>query len=99
MWLSVLVFNYEIGVYSCDLLELEKDPCAFNIDKRYFTGQGGLYPKDDPDPQYVDLCLELHGVVKIPYSRITRHVDFEKCFYKFPRDGGPDKGAIAGAIR
>ena len=80
------MFNYEIGVYSCDLLDLEKDPCAFNIDKRYFKGQGGLYPKEDVDPNLVDLCLEVHGVVKIPYTRVSKKVDFEKCFYKFPKN-------------
>lgn len=85
VWLSVLIFNYEIGVYSCNLLDLEKDPCAFDIHKRFFDGQGGLYPKQDPDPDYIDLCLEVHGTVKVPYSRVSKKVDFEKCFYRFPK--------------
>lgn len=85
VWLSVLVFNYEIGVYKCNLLELEKDPCAFDIHRRYFDGQGGLFPKDDEDPNFIDLCLEVHGTVKVPYTRVTKKIDFEKCFYKFPK--------------
>ncbi|CAD6590489.1 MAG: hypothetical protein ASARMPREDX12_004390 [Alectoria sarmentosa] len=92
VWLSVLVFNYEIGVYKCNLLELDKDPCAFDIHRRYFDGQGGLYPKDDEDPNFIDLCFEVHGTVKIPYTRVSKKVDFEKCFYKFPKKeaAGPD---------
>ena len=86
VWISVLVFNYDIGVYSCDLLNFEKDPCAFDINKKYFVGQGGLFPENDPDPDYWDLCLEVHGVVKVPYTRIQKKIDFTKCFYRFPRN-------------
>ena len=85
IWLSVLMFNYEIGVYKCNLLDLDKDPCAFNIHVRFFDGQGGLFPEQDPNPDYIDLCFEVHGIVKIPYTRIQKNVNFKKCFYKFPK--------------
>lgn len=86
VWVSVTFFNWKIGVYSCELLDLEKDPCAFNINVKYLVGQGGLYAEDDEDPKYVNLCLVFHGTLHIPYTRITKKKDFDKCFYKFPRD-------------
>lgn len=88
VWLSVLVFNWEIGVYSCELFNLEKDPCAFNIEKKYFSGQGGIYPEDDKDPKYIDLCVKLDGSVTLPYTGIKKTVHLEHCFYRFPRGGG-----------
>ena len=91
VWLSVLTINYQIGVYSCDLLDLEQQPCSFNIDKYYFKGQGGLFPEPDKDPDYVDLCLEVYGTVKIPYTRITKNINFKKCFTRIPKDGEPLK--------
>ena len=94
VWLSVLVFNYEIGLYKCNLLDLEKDPCAFDIHKRYLDGQAGLFPQDDPsDPDMVDLCLVVLGTVKIPHTRVTKHIDFQKCFAKFPKTDPPSVSA------
>ena len=91
VWMSVTFFNYRIGVYSCDLLALDKDPCAFDLNTRYFQGQGGLYPEDDSDPDFVDLCLEVQGTVEVPYTRIKKSVNFRKCFTKVPRNKTPPK--------
>ncbi|KAF6217440.1 hypothetical protein HO133_006910 [Letharia lupina] len=85
VWISVLVFNYDEGIYRCNLLEVDKHSCSFTIDKKYINGQAGLFPRDDPDPNFVDLCFEVHGTVKIPYTRVNRRIDFGKCFFKFPK--------------
>lgn len=86
IWLEILVANWEIGVYSCELLNLDKDPCAFNIDKKYFSGQGGIYPKDDPDPKFIDLCVKIEGSATVPYWKRKYSVHYEHCFYRVPRD-------------
>lgn len=85
VWLSVLVFNWKIVASDCEIFNLEKKPCAFNIEEKYFSGQGGLYPKDDEDPKWIDLCVKVEGSVTIPYTGIKKTVHFEHCFYRFPR--------------
>ncbi len=84
VYVKVAYFHYTIGVYRCDLLDLEKDPCAFDINQRFIKGQGGLYPKQDDDPNFEDLCVELHVQVKVPFKKQVS-INFEKCFYKFPK--------------
>lgn len=69
---------------------MDKDPCAFNIDTRYFKGQGALYAVDDADdPKVMDLCLKVYGWVHVPYTRVTKSVDFNKCFAQFPKPDTP----------
>ena len=93
VWIQVLIFNYDEGVYRCNILSLDKDKCAFSIDKRYISGQAGLFPQEDPDPNYVDLCFEIHATVKVPYTRVSKRINFTKCFYKFPKPQNMDTDA------
>lgn len=86
VWVGILAFNYKIGPFRCNLLDLEKDPCTFDIHLKYLDGQGGIYPEEFPDdPGYVHLCLKVYGKVQIPYTRVHKNINFDKCFYRFPK--------------
>ncbi|CAF9941691.1 hypothetical protein IMSHALPRED_002849 [Imshaugia aleurites] len=91
-WVKFLKhFNYYIGVFSCHLLDLDKDPCVFNLNIKYIKGQAGIVPEQDPDPDYIDLYLEVQVFVWIPYTRVKKTVNFKKFFKKVPK---PTKGTI-----
>ncbi|KAM0796650.1 hypothetical protein BDR22DRAFT_965966 [Usnea florida] len=88
--IDVTVFRYDIGVFRCSLLDVEKDPCIFDINTKYLVGQAGLYAEDDADPTKLRLCFKVHANFHIPFKR-AKSVNFEECFLTFDK---PDNIAI-----
>ena len=85
VYVSVLAFTWLIGQSDCSLLDVEEQPCEFTIDKKYIKGQGKLYSQSDPkDPDLIDLCVDVEGSVKPPFSR-TRSFKHVACFLRFHR--------------
>lgn len=84
VWVGVLFFNYKLGPYRCNILELDVNPCTFDIHVKYVDGQGGLYPEADADPKLWDLCLKVDVTYKIPYRKAS-HEYYNHCFWKFAK--------------
>lgn len=78
-WLSVLVFNYDLGIYNCSLLEIDKNPCAFNIDVKLLVGQAGIFPEENEDPTKLNLCFKIEATLHIPFRK-AKNVNFDHCF-------------------
>ena len=91
VWIDVLgYFKYDLGVIRCSLIDVEKDPCIFEIHTKYLVGQAGIFPEEDADPTKLNLCFKLYATFHPPFSR-AKTVNFEKCFLKFDK---PDDIAI-----
>ena len=83
VYVSVLAFTWLVGQSDCSLLDVEEQPCEFTIDKKYIKGQGKLYSQVDPkDPDLIDLCVDVEGSVKLPFTR-TRAFKHVACFLRF----------------
>ena len=90
VWIYVWPFKYDVGVFRCSLVDVEKDPCVFNINTKYLVGQAGIFPEEDPDPNKLDLCFKVQATFHVPFQR-AKNVNFEKCFLTFNK---PDSIAI-----
>ena len=72
---------------------MEEQPCEFTIDKKYIKGQGKLFSQTDPkDPGLIDLCVDLEGSVKLPFTK-TKSFKHVACFLRFHKHDGVISGA------
>ena len=86
-WLSVLVFNYDLGVYRCSLLEIDKDACAFDINVKLLVGQAGIFPEQNEDPTKLNLCFKIEATLHIPFQK-AKNVNFNHCFLTINKPDG-----------
>ena len=88
VWISILVFNYDLGIYRCSLLAIDKDPCVFNINTKYLVGQAGIFPQQNADPKKLDLCFKVQATFHVPLSWKTKNINFDHCFFTFDKPHG-----------
>ena len=86
-WLSVLFFNYDLGTYRCHLLEVDKNPCAFDINVKLLVGQAGIFPEENEDPTRLNLCFKIQATLHLPYRK-AKPIYFEHCFLTINKPNG-----------
>ena len=87
VWIDIIGLRHSAGVFRCSLLDLEKDPCVFNINTKLLVGQAGLFPEQDADPNKLDLCLKVQATFHVLFRR-AKTINFHKCFLTFDKPDG-----------
>ena len=80
VWIDISYFRYDAGVFRCSLVDVDKNPCVFNINAKVLVGQAGIFPEEDAaDPSKLKLCFKVQATFHLPYRR-AKSVNFERCF-------------------